>query len=105
MTMFPGFRARRTLLAISVLSVVARLAVTAPAQGSTFGKAYRNHEEGRVPGMQPGIRVHELRLAVSPTSPRTTLKCRARRYFMTMARGWLVSWALPGASTETRFTC
>ena len=42
MTMFPGFRARRALLAMSVLSVVALFAVTAPAQGSTYGKAYNN---------------------------------------------------------------
>lgn len=39
MTLFPGFRARRALLAMSVLSVVALFAVATPAQGSTYGKA------------------------------------------------------------------
>ena len=42
MTLFSGFRARHALLALTALSVVALLAMTAPAQGSTRGKALNN---------------------------------------------------------------
>ena len=41
MTRFSGFRARH-VLALIVVSVVALLAMTAAAEGSTFGKALRN---------------------------------------------------------------